>query len=343
MKKQIFTAKNISIFVASTTDNEALLLLENTVFGNKGIRYKHTDLKQTIDNLINPYFFYLYSENELVGFYCLCKRTINFNQKPIDAFYGRYFISKYKGYGHGKLLKFQAVKYIEGIYTHPKLFYSYIEQNNIYSLNISKKQNFITQALIQSFIFFRFSPKKDINIEKTSVREIPIIKELIKNNYREYSLLLLENIGYNDNYFVYKDKENGEIVAGLQANPVLWKIIKIDGLLGRLLKIIDKIPYLNRMLNTDYQFLAIEGIYLKAGYKEDILYKLLEHTLAHFKFNTALLQLDQKDILAKKLILDKKLGIVNQLNETIITHLMLKTEPYTIEENPIYISSFDFA
>jgi len=341
MKKIFFNEDNLTIFVSDTYNNEALELLENAVFGNKGIRYKHTNLNQTLSKLINPYFFYLYHQDELIGFYCLCKRNINFNQKNIDAFYGRYFVSKHMGAGYGKLLKFHAVNYAESINVRPILFYSYIEQNNTHSLNISKNQNFISHARIQSFLFFRFSPKRYVNIDKINKNEIPTIRELLKHNYKEHSLLLLENIGYEGNYFVYR--ENGQIVAGLQANPVLWKIIKIDGLLGRLLKTIDKIPYLNRMLNTNYQFLAIEGIYLKADCKEDILYKLLEHTLAHFKFNTALLQLDQKDILAKKLILDKKLGIVNQLNETIITHLMLKTETHTVDENPIYISSFDFA
>jgi hypothetical protein len=341
MKKIFFNEDNLSIYVSDTYNNEALELLENAVFGNKGIRYKHTNLHQTLSKLINPYFFYLYQQDELIGFYCLCKRNINFNQKNIDAFYGRYFVSKHMGFGHGKLLKYQAVKYAESINVRSILFYSYIEQNNIHSLNISKNQNFISHAQIQSFLFFRFSPKICVNIDKISKNEISTIRELLKHNYKEHSLLLLENIGYDGNYFVYK--ENGQIIAGLQANPVLWKIIKIDGLLGRLLKTIDKIPYLNRMLNTNYQFLAIEGIYLKADCKEDILYKLLEHTLAHFKFNTALLQLDQKDILAKKLVLDKKLGIVNQLNETIITHVMLKTETHNIDESPIYISSFDFA
>ena len=113
--------------------------------------------------------------------------------------------------------------------------------------------------------------------------------------------------------------------------------------MGKLIKVINYIPYLNRIIRTNYSFLAIEGVYLKEGIKEDVLYKLLEHTLVHFNFNTALFQLDQKDSLAKKLILDKNLGLVNKLNDTVTTHLMIKSEQSVITEKPSYISSFDFA
>jgi RimJ/RimL family protein N-acetyltransferase len=341
MNNIIFKSQNIHICVLDTVNIEAISLLESTIFGNKGLKYKHTELNDTISNLINPYFFYLYEENELVGFYCLCRREININEELVNAFYGRYLTIKYSGKGYGKLIKREAIKYIEGICTPLPMFYSYIEENNVYSLGISKKQGFLSHALIKSFVFFRFSPKKDPHVSKLINQEILEIKKLLKQYYQSYSFVLLENIGYNNNYFVYK--ENEEIVAGLQANPVLWKIIKLDGLLGKLIKVINYIPYLNRIIRTNYSFLAIEGVYLKEGIKEDVLYKLLEHTLVHFNFNTALFQLDQKDSLAKKLILDKNLGLVNKLNDTVTTHLMIKSEQSVITEKPSYISSFDFA
>lgn len=341
MNNPIFKFQNLHVHVLDTVNIEAISLLESTIFGNKGLKYKHTELNDTISNLINPYFFYLYQDNELVGFYCLCKREVSFNKKLVDAFYGRYLAIKHSGKGYGMLIKREAIKYIETISTSPPMFYSYIEENNVYSLSISNKQGFTSHALIKSFVFFRFSPKKSTYVSKLRKQDILEIKNLLKQYYQNYSLVLLENIGYNNNYFVYK--ENGEIVAGLQANPVLWKIIKLDGVLGKMIKIINHIPYLNRIIRTNYSFLAIEGVYLKTGIKEDILYKLLEHTLVHFKFNTALFQLDEKDSLAKKLLLDNNLGLVNRLNDTVSTHLMIKSEQNVITENPNYISSFDFA
>lgn len=174
------------------------------------------------------------------------------------------------------------------------------------------------------------------------MQEIPEIKTLLKSYYQTHSLVLLENIGYKGNYFVYK--ENNEIIAGLQANPVLWNIIKIDGLLGKTIKIISHIPFLNRVLNTKYKFLAIEGVYLKEGYfQSDVLYTLLESVLAHFKYNTALLQLDSADRLALKIEKEKKLGLINKISNSVTTHLMVKISDECQTVKPVYISSFDFA
>lgn len=128
MNNTIFESNNLRVYVSNTANPQAKTLLENTIFGNKGIKYQHTGVKTTISNLINPYFFHLYLDDELIGFYCLCKRTVDFTIKNIDAFYGRYLtiMPKYSGYGYGKILKKEAIKHIESIYSGPILFYSYV-------------------------------------------------------------------------------------------------------------------------------------------------------------------------------------------------------------------------
>lgn len=344
MKNTIYKSDNIRISVSTTANLEAVKLLENTIFGNKGIKYQHTSLTTTIEALKNPLFFYLYFDNELIGFYCLCKRIINSRKTSIDTFYGRYLTISptYSEKGFGKILKREAVKYVENLSLKSVIFYSYIEQNNVHSLNISQKENFITAGLINSFVFFRFFPKKNKSVQKLSKDKIPEMKELLKNYYNEHGLVVLENIGYKENYFVLK--YNNEIIAGVQANPVLWHIVKMDGLLGKLLKYISKVPFVNRIIRTNYEFLAIEGIYIKEEYFDnDTLYKLLEATLVHFNLNTILMQLDFHSPLAKKLNKDKKLGLVNKLNKPVTTHVMVKSHEDVQPISPIYISSFDFA
>lgn len=341
MENIIFNNKEIRISVSQIPSTKAIELLENTTFGNKGIKYQHTELLDTLTDLINPYFFYLYSENELVGFYCLCKRQIDVNKNLINGFYGRYLTIKYFGNGFGKLIKREAIKYIESIYPSPVLFYSYIEQNNVHSLNISLKQHFKPVAKIKSIIFFRFFPKWDKNVKVLSKEELPIIKDILQTYYQTHSLLLLENIGYKGNYYTYKI--NGEIIAGLQANPVVWNIIKLDGFLGKIIKYLDYIPFLNKIISTKYKFLAIEGVFLKEGVKIDVLYALLESVLSSLKFNTALLQLDYTDNLLIPIESDDKLGLVNKLSPPVTTLLMVKSKDEFGNSKPIYISSFDFA
>jgi hypothetical protein len=343
MENIIFKSMNIYICVSDTANEESKNLIENTSFGNKGFKYQHAGVRDKIVNLKNPTFFYLYSDNTLIGFYGLCRRKVNFlSLKNVDAFYGRYLtiIPNYYQQGYGKLLKKEAIKYIESHYENP-IFYSYIEQNNIHSLQISKNEGFLSKALIKSLVFFRFFPRKSSHVSIIQPHELPKIKTLLNSSYQKHSLFLLENIGYQGNYFVYK--ENEEIIAGIQANPVLWNILKIEGILGKMLKIIKYIPLLNKIISEKYKFLAIEGVYIKETHEQsDVLYRLLEGVLAHFQYNSALLQLDETDKLAIKINSEKKLGLLSKLNHPVTTHLMVKASNIALPNECVYISSFDF-
>jgi len=175
----------------------------------------------------------------------------------------------------------------------------------------------------------------DKNVKVLSKEEIPIIKDILQYHYQTHSLLLIENIGYKGNYYTYKI--NGEIIAGLQANPVVWKIIKLDGFLGKIIKYLDYIPFLNKIISTKYKFLAIEGVFLKEGAKIDVLYALLESVLSSLKFNTALLQLDHADNLLIPLESDNKLGLVNKLSPPVTTLLMVKSKDEFGNSKPAYI------
>ena len=157
-------------------------------------------------------------------------------------------------------------------------------------------------------------------------------------------LRTFENINYQDNYFVIKEKD--VIVAGLQANRVRWKIKEMKGVSGKiLLKILPYIPILKRLINPDkYDFLAIEGIFIKAGY-EDYLYDLLEGVLHHFATTSALIQLDSKSPILNLLKEKGNLGLLNFMKKAVNTHVMIKAincNSSFIKKGEVYVSSFDF-
>ena len=181
--------------------------------------------------------------------------------------------------------------------------------------------------------------------ERIKGEDISIIKSLLNEKYKEYSFKTLENIGYSDNYFVIK--RNGEIMAGVQANPVKWKIHSMEGIGGFIItNILPNIPILKRLINPEkYEFLAIEGYYFKDNPSD--LYTLLESVLSYFHLNSALFQLDYKDDLLKFFNEKGSLGILNAIKKDTKTHVMIRPIGFEWQQSQLadstaYVSSFDY-
>jgi RimJ/RimL family protein N-acetyltransferase len=303
------------------------------------------DLK--LQNLKNPHFFKLYFEERQIGFYCICERNIDKNNEKFIGFYGRYLTidSSFQGKKYGQLLKNEAVKYIESQQTVSAIFYSYIEENNIRSLKISENEGFISVSHLKTTIFTRLNPQKAIGFEKIQKSEMPFIIEKLGKKYREYTFSNLENVGYQENYFVLK--KNDKIVAGFQANPVHWKIHSMSGIGGFvIMNILPYLPYLKQLINPKkYEFLAIEGFYFKDNPQD--LYPLLESALHHFQITSALFQLDFKDELYNYFVKSGKMGLLNLIKKDVKTHVMVKNIGFDLQQSQLaestaYVSSFDY-
>jgi hypothetical protein len=342
----IHQAGDISISVGQTFDDEVINLLKRTTYGTKGPKYQHTGQEVKLANLKSPIFFRLKNKEQTIGFYCLCERKVMVEKEILIGYYGRYLVVDvhFQDNNYGALLKKLATKYLESNSQSPSILYSYIEENNTRSLNISKSLGFESISTLKTIIFSRLYPKESKNVHRLNHSEIPTILSKLESHNSTTILRTFENINYQDNYFVIK--VNDVIVAGLQANPTRWKIKEMDGMSGKiLLKILPRIPLLRRLINPEkYDFLAIEGIFIENDY-EEYLYDLLEGVLHQFNMTSALIQLDSKSSLLKLLKERKNLGLLNSLKKDVNTHVMIKTINYDksiIKEREVYISSFDF-
>lgn len=344
-KSIIFREGDITITVEKSIDDSIIDLLKATIYGTSGSKYQHTGQEIKLQNLKNPLFFNLRNQDETIGFYCLCEREIRVNSENYLGYYGRYLAvdESCQGKGYGKLLKKIAMEYVEANSISPSILYSYIEENNTRSLTVSQKLGFTSITTLETIIFSQLYPKANNRVSRINEEELPeIIIELELQNAHTI-FRTFENINYQNNYFVLK--ENGKIVAGLQANPTRWKIIEMEGIGGKiLLKVLPHIPILKRLINPKkYDFLAIEGIFIKLGSK-DYLYPLLEGVLHHFSMTSALIELDCKSSILKLFKEKGDLGLLNAIKKNIKTHVMIKffncNTP--IPQGEAYVSSFDF-
>lgn len=345
----VFAAKDLFIVVESTADESAIALLKRTVYGTKGPRYQHTGQEIKVGDLRNPLFFRLIRGSQTIGFYCLAGREVDTPVGRMKGFYGRYLAvdEEEKGKGYGRLLKAEAAKYVERHSSPPLVLFSYIEEANTRSVRISKTEGFHSVATLETTLFSRLSPKLDGRFGHLDASEHESMLKRLESFYERHTLKTFENINYRGNYFVFR--EGGEVIAGVQANPVTWRFVSMPGIGGwAMMRLFPLVPGLKKLFNPEcYQFLALEGLFLKPG-REEALFPLLESALAHFNVSSALFQLDTKDNLLHLLQSSGALGFMNQFKKSITTHVMAKflsaegEQRFQLADRPVYISSFDF-
>ena len=342
----IFQNNEVKIVLEESPNNDAIRLLQKSIYGTNGPKYIHTGQEIKVPNLKNPLFFRLIKDHQTIGYYCLCKRNFTKNEQQVVGYYGRYLAvdKNHQGKQFGKLLKKVAINFVEKNEEKPYILYSYIEENNTKSLKISEQEGFYSLATLNTTLFTRISPKLNPFLERLKGEEEDGLIKLLEKKFEGYIFRNFENINYQNNYFVIKN--NGEIVAGLQANPVRWKIVEMEGLGGAILmNLLPYLPVMKKIFNPKaYDFLAIEGVYLKEGFEHE-LYPLIEGVLNQFSVYSALFQLDTNDYLNKIFTEKANLGILNAMKKDFKTHVMVKLkgiEKLKNEGEIVYVSSFDF-
>ncbi len=345
-EERIYQTKDVTILVKRFADSDAVALLSRTRYGTNGVQYQHTGQAEKVAQLRKPLFFHLLRDGLLIGIYCLDERELTAPNGTVRGFYGRYLSidSGHAGRGYGRLLKREAVRYVEESVAGPLLFYAYIEERNSRSMAISHKQEFRSIAVLRTFIFRRHQPHQNVNVRRLSPAELADMLVRLGQFYSQYAFRTFAHVGYKGNYFVFQ--EDGEIVAGVQANPVRWQFYQMPGVGGWvMMNVLPLSSVTRRYFNPeDYQFIVPEGLYVKPG-REELLYVLLESVLAHFGFHSALLQLDARDPLLV-LLTKPEAGRLSGFQAGVRTHVMVRAKDIPHDqlptEWPVYVSAFDF-
>jgi len=338
----------LMLTITPTLDPAGLTILQEAVYGTHGIRYVQTGQEVKSVNLIDPLYFHLYHNAQLVGVYCLDRRALSGFDQSVTGLYGRYLAvaDSALGLGYGRLLKQQAVDYAERHTLLPFLFYSYIEEKNIRSMAISERAGFQSVARLRTFFFRRWQPVADSRVEQATPADLREVVTLLNQAYHGHSFRTFARIGYKHNYYVLR--ERGRIVAGVQANPVGWQFrrVTLGGFLhlgGAAISAISHAPLLSRLFNlNDYRFMALEGLYVQSG-REELLPVLLDSVLHRQRMHTAMFLIDEKDPLINSLA--NLTGGLSGFKNDVRTHLMIKAgglDGIDFRKSPAYVSSFDY-
>jgi RimJ/RimL family protein N-acetyltransferase len=340
--------KELTIELTNEINPDIQTLLWEMKWGTNGPIYQKISNAEKDENIFQPYFMQLKKSGELIGMCTVSKRPIWFGEEEIMAAYLQHFSVKkeFQGQKYSQLLIDTAKQYFENDIRIPFIGYAYIEGSNIRS---QKAAQFIGYDPVRNFktiLFSRLFPKKNSNVRRYKTAEKPIILNQLKSFYKNHGFVHFTNTFHKDNYFILE--REGQIVAGVQAYPVEWKILDMPGFTGKLImNIVPKIPILGRLFQPkQHRFLVFDSLFCESGKEQDLI-QLLEATLAEMQHYSGLLWLDTKDKLFINLealnqwgLLDKVEGKLPVTTIAKIHHLP-KDKIEQFKQMPMYIAGFD--
>ena len=345
----------------STTPPESVIeLLKNTLIGTNGSLYQLLDTEHKIHSLHQSHFLYLERNNKAIGNFTICERPISLSQKIQASLYIRYFAfdAIFQGANQEKAVNRTASgfeNYLQALFetsnfdpVNPEkeksIYWAFIDPQNSRSFQMNKRFGFQTIGKFKTTAFSRVNPKKIEGVQRIKESEKVEVLGLIQSFYKHFDFFSDVHLFDNEDFFVLKDGE--EIVAGIQANPVNWKIKNLPGATGKfLVNYAHKIPRLKKLINpANHQFLATEGLFWKPGYENKIS-ELLEGVLHIQKKNSLLIwtdlnnnMLDQLPVtwgFIQKTKANNHIDIVAKFND------FEAAEIEQIKNNKKYLSGFD--
>ena len=336
-----------------------LRLLETNRIGTPGesMVYQHTCVQEKLDHITSLSFLSVALNSSYIGTCCLCHRKIKIGAELHKASYIRYFTFKSayrvsKAKKDEKRVKSNGIKneihqYFEShlAQKNPDIYYAYVDPQNKRSVQLCEEFGFTEVRRFSANIFSRIRPKKILAIDRLEKEEHSKMQLLLNDFYSDYNFYQDDNTFFTESYYVLKD-DSGEIVVGMHARKEKWDIIDLPGLTGKLIKYcLPLIPCFNKLFDADFEFLAVEGIYVK-GNNVQLLQPFLETLLHDLNLYKALLFSDVDSPLRNHLeTID--MGLLQKLSSQVETSVIVKTPDLEsdllneLRAKPAYISTFD--
>lgn len=328
-------------------------MLNNNIIGTPGksMVYQHQKVNEKLDHIAAPNFVSLSLRDNLLGTCCFCRRQVLVDGESVLAYYIRYFTFKepFRSDARKKihqskdnLLKKEVDQLLQGEAfeeKEPHIYYGYIDPDNVRSMRFAQEFHFEKAGVFHTVFFSRFFPKRHGQVYQLKENDRKNVSQWIKRTYALHQFFCEENIFYKQGYYVIKHK--GEIVAGLQAVPEKWRIYELPGKNGRrLLSLVSRFPFLNRLFNKEFDFLSVEAIICKQGHEKD-LEALLSDVLARHQVHTAIMCLDPNSR-EYRIVKSLKPGLISKLADEKRLQAMVRSQGC---EKPsdgfIYVSTFD--
>lgn len=329
------------------TTQGILDLLNATVLGTNGAKYRHVDTKEKIEQCDNLVHLTMERNNNVLGNISFCRRQ--------KSWYIRYFAfrtstrsagtNKTKasdGFLRAQLEQF-FVDVFDGEYGDKVAqFYAYIDPANQRSLWMSENFKFETIGKIATQTFSRTNPKKQ-SVEKINnvTEEIRVLIEQTYSNDQFYT-----DVQWSKGPFYVLRNDQNELVACSRFYTARWQFERLPGKMGALLtKLIPFIPLIRKIVRPkDHSFIVPEAVVVKNN-DPKLLSKLFEGMLSAENKNLILWWTDYKQPIYKSTVNKVNWGLLNKITGVHEVNVVTRRKSRDNEaptDSPVYTVGLDF-
>lgn len=338
----------------------------STILGNPGgLQYRQLDALRKIGEIKPLHFFPLRKDGELILVLALAERITKHSGVSYLTNYVRYvsFNPSYSvkaAQNHGlqrignSMIKEAMKNHSE---TFPfslqhladagdkRLFYAYVEESNIRSLNFTE---FFFEKIRKFTVtpYSNFFPSHDRRVSQLTSGDLEELISLLRHHFKDHSFFFLDKDRLLSDYYVLKDK--GRIVAGVNARKTGWKIIKVPGKAGWVvLNLLPYLPVFSRALKPSaFEFLTFDTLYCGPG-SEHLLPALFSSVCKLKKNYAAMIYMDTEDVVYRQVHSAGNLGLINKMFGDFSGVIMARFVNFSEEEkqvfckSPVFISGYD--
>ncbi len=345
----LYDKDKTKIILYTDIRDEIVDLFDNIVWGTGDNQYEHKDSRRRLELLDKPNFVELHTNDNLAGIALFINRRVKFKEKSWNYFAVRYLFSipEFRHTGVAGRYVGKAMELMQEKQSDPTFFIGVVEHRNKRSFRLVSKVGYRPFATIKTIGFSRFFPsysKKVKQVERDDEKQA--VLNHLKSFYSDYGFVHFNSV-FKEAYYIYV--EDGEIIAGAQAQEALWVIKNLGrGWMKAAMKVMPFIPILNKVFNPNkFEFLGFDGIFYKKG-REDALFSVFSHLLKKYSLKSAMFWADEKSPLYQELIATKSLGLLNKFTDEGDSYMMVKPinvpkeELEHLKQSPTYHSAFDF-
>src|SRR5690554_3260933 len=225
-------------------NDDVLELLKSVTLGSNGARYQHQKLEKRIQQVYKPLFMNLERNEKVLGNITFCRRPQNWYVRYFAFDLGMQATSQQpRSKASNSGLKNRIGQFFDSAFelaeNRPETFYAYIDPRNERSLWMSQNFEFYTVAKIATQSYSRVKPKQQKEVEPIAINEF--IRNKVKETYGNHPFYFTHHTFNNDPFYALKI--NGEIVALAKTHNAEWKITRLPGKNGRVMRnIIPFVP-----------------------------------------------------------------------------------------------------
>ena len=332
--------------------SEIAYFLEQTAWGCQGLRYHVRDYDRAWSRLPHPQFVALQESGRLLGTVMFFLKSVSVGAKKLRCAYLTQLSVHPESRGQGlagRLVK-EVSRHMQHMYPdEPTLITAYIEEANIPSLSVFRKEGFHDVGQFHGTVINRVYPKPCAQAKSLEPHELLNLRRELVELYGDHALADFETSLRTDEYRVIRDG-SGAILAGLQEHPEEWRVTQMEGLSGWLVvNILGKTSWIQEHIfnPTASRFIHIGNLYAREGH-EHLLYLLIEDALVRHDVPFAVGYFDKTSPFYERFASAGSFGFLNAQLETPVRAMaqlngIAEKEIAELKRRPLVISPLDIS